>query len=358
MENTSKSKKYKTNNKKVTPKTYIKQYIYESVPTVKKRKKKVNSDNFTIPSYKEYYLLLELNYNVSQLKSICKKYKLKVSGNKNEKIHRIYNFLKFSYYTTKIQKLYRGYLMRKYIYFKGIKLKKIGFNNPQDFLTFEKTAEIPFDQLFCYKDEDGFLYGFDIRSIYNMLLLNKTAKNPYNRKDITIETIEKVTNMIKLGKKILKRNMLIEMDNDIDELPLNKQLDLAAVSIFQKIDELGFISDSKWFINLNKIRMVKFVRELIDVWSYRLKIPTSMKRKIIPPHGNPFIEIELDKLREYSFIKIKKLVLRMIKNLVSAGVDNDAKYLGTHYVLGALTLVNYEAANALPWLYESFRYNN
>ena len=248
--------------------------------------------------------------------------------------------------------------MRKYIYFKGIKLKKIGFNNPQDFLTFEKTAEIPFDQLFCYKDEDGFLYGFDIRSIYNMLLLNKTAKNPYNRKDITIETIEKVTNMIKLGKKILKRNMLIEMDNDIDELPLNKQLDLAAVSIFQKIDELGFISDSKWFINLNKIRMVKFVRELIDVWSYRLKIPTSMKRKIIPPHGNPFIEIELDKLREYSFIKIKKLVLRMMKNLVSAGVDNDAKYLGTHYVLGALTLVNYEAANALPWLYESFRYNN
>ena len=116
MEIASKSKKYKTTNKKVSPKSYIKHHIYESVPIIKKRKKKVSSDNFTIPTYKEYYLLLELNYNVSQLKTICKNYKLKVSGNKQEKIHRIYNFLKFSYYTTKIQKLYRGYLMRKYIY--------------------------------------------------------------------------------------------------------------------------------------------------------------------------------------------------------------------------------------------------
>ena len=71
------------------------------------------------------------------------------------------------------------------------------------------------------------------------------------------------------------------MDNDIEELPLNKQLDLAAVSIFQKMDDLGFITDSNWFIHLSKIRMIKFVRELIDIWSYRLKIPTTMKRKII-----------------------------------------------------------------------------
>ena len=104
--------------------------------------------------------------------------------------------------------------------------------------------------------------------------------------------------------------------------------------------------------------MIKFVRELIDIWSYRLKIPTIMKRQIIPPHGNPFIEFDLDKLRDYTFIKIKKLILRMIKNLVSSGIDKDARYLGTHYVLGALTLVNYEAANALPWMYESFMHQN
>jgi hypothetical protein len=356
MEIISEKKKYK-NSKIFSPKSYIKKHVYHVVPCNKKRKKKVSSDDFIIPKYNEYYLLLELNYNVSQLKTICKKYGLKISGNKNEKIHRIYNYLKFSFYTTKIQKIYRGYLIRKYIIYKGYKLKKLGINNPTDFLTFERTDKISFDQLFCYKDKDNFIYGFDVRSIYNMLLLDKTAKNPYNRKDIKIETIENVTNMIKLGK-ILKRGMVIEMSNDIEELPLDKQLDLAAINIFQTMDDLGFITDANWFINLSKIKMLQLIRELIDIWSYRLKIPTIMKRKIIPPHGNPFIEFDLDRLRHYSFTKLKKVSLRMIKNLVSSGIDKDARYLGTHYVLGALTLVNYEAASALPWLYESFRYNN
>jgi len=341
----------------ISPKSYINKYIYKSLPLHKKRKKKVSDDDFVVPKINEYNFLLELNYNVSQLKKICKIYNLKVSGNKHEKIHRVYNYLKYSFYSLKIQKVYKGYLMRKYIKYKGFKLKKQGINNPTDFLTFKKTNDISFDQLFCYKDEDNFIYGFDIRSIYNMLLINKLAKNPYNRKDLSIEIIEKVTNMIRLGK-LLNRNVIIELDRDIEKLPLDKQLNLSAVAIFQKMDDLGFITDVKWFITLSKTKMIVFVKELIDIWTYRLKIPSNMKRNIIPPHGNPFIELPLHRLRDYSYIKLKKTILRMMRNLVSAGVDKDARYLGTHYVLGALTLVNYSAAIALPWMYDSFRYNN
>ena len=52
------------------------------------------------------------------------------------------------------------------------------------------------DQIFCYKDKDNFYYTFDIRSIHNMLLINKEAKNPYNRNPITIDTIDKLTNIL------------------------------------------------------------------------------------------------------------------------------------------------------------------
>ena len=55
---------------------------------------------------------------------------------------------------------------------------------------------------------------------------------------------------------------------------------------------------------------------------------------------------------------IRKISLKLIDNLISAGVDKDSRNLGTHYVLGSLTLVSYAAACALPWMYESFRYNN
>ena len=44
----------------------------------------------------------------------------------------------------------------------------------------------------------------------------------------------------------------------------------------------------------------------------------------------------------------------LIENLTTKGVDTDSQSLGAFYVLGTLTLVNSEARNSLPWLYQSF----
>ena len=343
--------------KKLTPKSYLIKYVYRDVPMKKGRKKKIKEGNFKILSYHEYDKLLEINYNVSQLKKICKYYKLKISGNKPEKIHRIYNYLKYSNYVIKIQKLFRGNMIRKYLDYKGIKFKKEGISNMIDFLTFENTNKINIDQIFCYKDKDNFVYAFDIRSIHNMLLINKEAKNPYNRNTISIETINKLTNMIHLGE-MLKRNMKKDMNNDIENLPKEKRLQLKVIKIFQKMDEFGFVTDSKWFLNLNRHRSIKYVRELIDIWTYRLKIPTDMKKKIIPPHGNPFIDIHINNLGIYNNYKLKRTIIKIMERFITTGLDKDAKYLGCQYVLGALTIVSNSAAIALPWVYESFRHQD
>jgi hypothetical protein len=49
-------------------------------------------------------------------------------------------------------------------------------------------------------------------------------------------------------------------------------------------------------------------------------------------------------------------VLEVLEKLVNNGVDTDSKTLGAYYVLGALTLVNEDAAASLPWLYQSLNY--
>ena len=41
----------------------------------------------------EFKKLLTINYNVSQLRNICRYYKQKVSGNKNQLITLLYNYL-------------------------------------------------------------------------------------------------------------------------------------------------------------------------------------------------------------------------------------------------------------------------
>ena len=109
-------------------------------------------------------------------------------------------------------------------------------------------------------------------------------------------------------------------------------------------------------MELNRIQLLKMFREIIDIWSYRAHLTNEAKRNICPPIGRPFPQVinfhylqtteELDDVRKY--------ILNVLEKLVLLGVDKDSKCLGAYYVLGALTLVSVNAANALPWLYQAF----
>ena len=45
-----------------------------------------------------------------------------------------------------------------------------------------------------------------------------------------------------------------------------------------------------------------------------------------------------------------------MEKFVNSGINNDSKSLWAYYVLGALTLVNTEAATSIPWLFQSFEH--
>ena len=80
----------------------------------KKKNKKTDEKSISIPTIHTYKIMLKDNYSLQQLKTFAKHYKLKISGTKNELITRIFTFLQSSYYTTKIQKVFRGNLQRKF----------------------------------------------------------------------------------------------------------------------------------------------------------------------------------------------------------------------------------------------------
>ena len=339
-----------------SPRTFLNKVVYESVPK-KKKGKKVKEQDFVIPEINEYIKLIENNYNVKQLKLMCKKYKLKISGNKEEKIHRIYNYLKYSFYAIKIQRIYRGFLIKKLKKLKGIRLLKKSVNDV-DLLTFQKIREIPFDQLFSFKDEDGFIYTFDIYSIFNLIMKEKKeiAKNPYTRQKLNPRVIYKLNKIIWITQKILKRDIRYKFVRDLNILSTEKKLEMKAIETFQKIDQLSYITDTKWLLNLSKIRLIRFLRELHDVWNYRAQITNEIKLKISPPNGKPFYQIPLDTLMHKSSITLLGYSLVVMDKLLSSE-DKDFKTLGANYILGALTIVSQSAANSLPWLYSSFMPN-
>jgi len=342
-----------------SPRSFINKVIYEPVPK-KKKGKKVKDADFKIIEMRNYKTLLDNNYNVKQLKAICKHYKLKVSGNKEEKIYRIYNYLKFSYFAIKIQKIFRGYLLKKIIKLKGLKMRLKSVNDT-DFLTFQKINEIPFDQTFTFKDTDGFIYSFDIYSLFNLIMKTNADDgkilNPYTRRELNNNIIYKLNQVIWITKKVLKRKIKYKYESDTNALSSEKKLELKTIEIFQKIDQLGFITDTKWFLNLSKIRLIRFIRELADVWDYRAQITIETKRAICPPHGKPYNNVQINTLMHKSELTLKTYSLEIMNNLLKSE-DKDNRTLGANYILGVLTIVSQHAANSLPWLYNSFLPNN
>jgi len=324
-----------------------------------KKLEKIETENINVPKFHESGMLLKYNYNVQQLKLIAKNYKLKISGNKLQLVGRIYSFLFLSNLIIKMQKIIRGYLRRKYNFYHGpaFKNRSLCVNN-FDFLSMEEIQDIPLEQFFSFKDNDGFIYGFDILSLHNLIYkCNGAVKNPFNTKPLTSKVIEDFRTLIRISR-VLNIPISIELADVTKEVSNKKSVELRALSLFQNIDSLGNYSNAQWFLVLTRVQLIKFMRELIDIWNYRAPLTIETKCAICPPNGNPFnrlptlnLLINMENLDE-----LRRIILEVLEKMITTGIDRDNKCLGAYYVLGAITLVNSEAAIALPWLYEAVCY--
>jgi hypothetical protein len=315
-------------------------------------------ENMIIPTIVEPLCLLKYNYSIAQLKIIAKLYQLKISGTKKELTNRIYIFLTLSKHIIKIQKIFRGYMQRSLHNLHGpayLYANRAMCTNDRDFLSDDLICMLSNNQFFSYTDIDNFTYGFDIISFYNLILKSDgPIKNPYNRNIISHLVINDFKKMIRLSDA-LNKNITIKIESDI--VSQEKIVELKVIQIFQSINALGNYSEFQWFLSLNRALLIKFSRDLADIWYYRAQI-TGETKKLICPQGDPFNsfnfnylmqETNLDKLRLY-------IIVQLLEKLINSGVNAENKALGACYVLGAMTIVNENAATALPWLYQSFAY--
>jgi len=125
---------------------------------------------------------------------------------------------------------------------------------------------------------------------------------------------------------------------------------------FQQINSHGHYSDSVWFSELNYLSIMRFMRELNDIWNYRAQILPQLKQEICPPHGNPFGHVDLRGIPPLQPDVIKHQGIQVIHTFVMSGINRESQSLGAYYVLLALTLVSQDARAAMPWLYESVVY--
>lgn len=337
----------------------------------KKSYVKISDSDFVIPIFVFYNDILKYNYNVSQLRCIAKHYKLSTGGNKDYLKKRLFNFLYYSYNIIIVQKYVRYFLTKKYIKCHGPAFYNRSLcSNDVDFCTLDNLSTICYNQFISFKDNNSHIYGFDIKSLYNLFIKSDNAKknnnsnsnfsnvlNPFTNVFFSHNILEQLLEYIRLTK-LLK----LELDLNYDELiivSLNKQLEMKILTLFQRIDSLGNYTNIKWFMELDKYGLIHFIRELADIWNYRANLTQETKRAIVPPSGNPFHSdhINIHNLPQYNFIQIKKYSIQIIDLMINKGINETSCVLGSYYVLCALTMVSSDAADSLPWLYEAVNIN-
>jgi len=320
-----------------------------------KKKYKIDNNDFYILNFDEYENIQTINYNVKQLKDMCKYYKLKISGNKQELSSRLYLFLHDSYYIIKIQSYFRKYLCKLSISLRGPALFDKGLSTNQcDFYTFDNINNLSFFNFVSWR-EDNNIFSFDLCSLHELIKSCNKSKlqNPYNRNHISNKIINIIKQITRLNS--IHGEKVIIAQNDNENIITINTFNNKIMDICLRIDSLGNYTDVNWFKSLGRRQLIKFINVLHDIWNYRAQIPEDVKREICSPTGNPFsfLNINYNYLCECDILNLKILFVKIIDNFINKGINDSSSSVGAMYVLSALTLVNSSTANALPWLFQS-----
>jgi hypothetical protein len=326
-----------------------------------KKPKKEKEANPT-PTIHNFEQTKDLNYSVAELKTYLKSHTLFLAGTKQVLHDRLFCYLRAVRATIQLQARFRGHFVRNVfkLFHKYQSLRPTCVND-QDFYSFEPLNEINKFQLICVTEPEGSVYGFDLASIVqykNKLEPGIPLTNPYTRSNLDPSFLKELAK-IEAASKMQIIPTVFDLDKsgeEVIQLPYEKKVEMKAISLFQHINSLGNYSDSSWFMQLSRTRVLRLLQELYDIWNFRLNIRRETKRTICPPAGTPFdLGINI-RTATTSDVELRDIVLSVFENFVYRGVDRDAQCLGSFYVLGALTLVSPVAAEALPWMYQSFAY--
>ncbi len=314
-----------------------------------KKRPKISTTEFRILKYSEYTKLYESTYNTCQLKALLKHYRQKQSGNKNELFDRIYNFLRNSYNAVKIQKLWRGHRLRE---LHGPAFIKRGICiNTSDLLTLEDMPQISPHFFFSFIDQDNFVYGFDINSLHEYICDERKKghseiSNPYNRRIIP-------EHIISTAHSLYKR---LNISKPVDK---HQTLHSRVVRVFQKLDEMGYYTNTNWFYNMSVTSIRMYVHELKDIWMYRAGLSQQMRLELYT--GNPF-EPYLNMLIRHQTMNDNEDYDEMLFHFREGCISvlenflfktSNMIWVISSYIIAAFTLVDINAALAVPWLYSA-----
>lgn len=226
--------------------------------------------------------------------------------------------------------------------------------NDSDFFSTDAVKDIPRPYFFSFRDADSHVYAFDARSIHMLIQRAQSATeegalNPYTRSSIPIPIQRRVSRLVRW---LQIRKLPTEWTPLSPPTP-DQQWRMKVVDLFTKIDELNYYSSPDWFIGLTTAGHKRFYAELHAIWTHRAGLSIQQKNTIVPGFSAKLFRYPPWGLLDHNIDSLQRLNMGIIRMFITSAEDKNDRILGAMYIVSALTLVNDQARNAYPWLYES-----
>jgi hypothetical protein len=258
-------------------------------------------------------------------------------------IKRVEPYLSHETSIVTIQKVFKGWNIRR----------RRNCNNKEDCGTMDSLFEIPVQYYIDYKDESGFIYGFDIRSMH-MIMLEANPINPFTQKQLILGASGKnfFEKYMKKMTSVKEKEGVVKFDSP--KLTKEQRFNQTLIRVFQKIDMLGHYTDIAWFQNMSLHDLNNFYTGAYDIFAFRAQLSPEIRRKIVKD-GILFQNFigNLHHIQERNKHILQYEILREIERILDEGEDRDSKFHGISLVLTILVECSYTAALALPHLLQS-----
>ena len=301
-------------------------------------------------------------------------YKLNLNFYKPEHIKKVLtsyynNFIESTKYTDiykKIQLKYRSKYNLKKILLQGPGyINHSIINNDTDFFTLENIIEIPNKFFFSFLDKNGFYYGFDIRSLKQLLNYNNKNNdnknndnkifniginseyiNPYSTLPLINNVVKRIINLI---NKLESDGYSLSIINDIELTPKQKMRN-SIMKVFNMIDNFGYQTNIDWMTSMKLNDLKKLYAIMEDIWNYRCNLSMESKLEIIPNERiYPLFYFSVDyvyTIKNYN--NVLDIVLKVFERLLTESNQIACRSLGAIYIISGITFVSIEAASTYP----------
>lgn len=395
IESNNKILEVKQNSKINYFKSLVNSVIYDEYLTQRKHYIKDNSKHIELIEYVEnskldYYpnsrIIASLEYYKLIKQQDVSKFML-VINNINLLVSLFETLLNVNVNLNKIIKLQKWirkslHKFKSKLYGPALTCRKLCVND-SDFVSLDDLNDIAESEFVSFKDDTGFIYGFHINSISELIfksdenyyenfqkhsgnlcykqciktLFNHYNKikifNPYTRFTIDNELKQNVIRLYARNKyninqyNVLQNNVTLQNGQSIIDIKIvirNK-----CFSIFQKIDMLGFFTDTSWLLDEHIKNIKIFYKKIASLWNFEFGLNNTARFKIAKQHNlfQNLHEIMIYKGDKYTLLD---KILDTLNILVSNGESDGDKNTGCILVLYGLAFINYRCVLANPWL--------